>query len=74
MISMGSFSTDRLQRGRFLGVDRIVTLDKRMLERFSHRQVEIQGSFGKMIVTLAAPFQRAKLPIIYTSETFQNAL
>lgn len=41
LISMGSFSADKLYHGRLLGVDRIVTLDKRMYERFHNHQARL---------------------------------
>jgi hypothetical protein len=66
LISMGSFSTDKLYGGRLLGVDRIVTLDKRMYERFHNHREELDLMFKSMVMTLEMPFNAARLPEIQT--------
>jgi hypothetical protein len=64
MISMGSFSTDKPYKGKILGVNRVVTLDKRMYERFQNNYSEINTVFEKMVTALEAPFSLVKLPEI----------
>lgn len=64
MISMGSFSTDEPYKGRLLGAGKIITLDKRMHERFQIHQEEINSTFRNMITALEAPFNSVQLPEI----------
>ena len=64
MISMGSFSADKPYKGRLLVVQKLVTLDKRLYERFQIHYSEISATFTKMIMALEAPFNSVKLPQI----------
>ena len=64
MISMGSFSADKPYKGRLLVVEKIVTLDKRLYERFQIHYSAINATFTKMIMALEAPFHSVKLPPI----------
>jgi len=64
MISMGSFCTDKPYKGRILGVDQVVTLDKRMFDRFQNHYEEIRRLFKNMVTTLEMPYANAALPEI----------
>jgi hypothetical protein len=64
MISMSSFSADKPYKGRLLGADKLITLDKRMYERFQNHYDEINFIFRNMITALEAPFNSVKLPEI----------
>lgn len=64
MISMGSFSTDKPYKGKILGVNRLVTLGKRIYERFQNHYDKISAVFEKMVTTLEVPFSLVKLPEI----------
>jgi len=66
MISMASFSADKPYRGRLLGAHKVITLDKRLYERFQIHRGEIETTFTKMVMALKAPFNSAKLPEIET--------
>jgi hypothetical protein len=69
---MGSFSTDKTFKGRILGVGRIVTLDKRMYERFQNHYAEIAQKFKAMTTTLDLPFSLATLPEIETPRELEE--
>jgi hypothetical protein len=64
MISMGSFSADKPYKGRLLEIDKIITLDKRMYDRFQNHYNKISTTFTKMIIALDIPFNTVKLPQI----------
>ncbi len=64
MISMGSFSAGKPYKGRLLEIDKFITLDKRMYDRFQNHYSEISATFTKMIMSLEAPFKTVKLPEI----------
>ena len=60
LLALATFGTDRA--ARILGVDILVTFDKRFIERFAIHYPDIQNLLMGMTSHFAVPYSSAKLP------------
>ncbi len=60
VLSLGTFSTD--EAGDILGVEAIVTLDRRVANHYAARRAELQRQLAAMCGKLPEPYCRAALP------------
>jgi hypothetical protein len=61
IVAYGSFGTDP-DRGS-VGVDLIVTTDKKLATRYGEGYVDVEKRFNNMIWNLPPPYSAAKLPL-----------
>ncbi len=66
LLSLATFSTDRIKQGRILGVHAFLTYDERMVRQFYARLPLIEVRFKRMTAQLDPPYCFARLPRVCT--------
>jgi hypothetical protein len=66
LLSLASFSTDRLKEGRILGVDVFVTCDLVLQAHYQSVQSTVQKRLQRMTAQLPPPYNRAIMPQVQT--------
>lgn len=69
-IAMATFCSDKIVEDRLVQIDKFLTLDKRLAERFASNFSEIKDKFTKMVSQLHLPFASSQLPQVFTIEEF----
>lgn len=69
-LAMATFCSDKVIEGDLVQIDKFLTLDKKLAERFSLNNSEIKNRFARMITQLHLPFASSQLPQVFTIHEF----
>lgn len=68
LLSLATFSTDRLEDGRILGVHELVTYDYHLQNHFQTMHSQLETRLRRMTAQLSSPYNSARLPLVNTPD------